>query len=189
MKKLVVIASCVGALFLMSFDARADLSMTFVPSAPEFVDAANEYTELWSTEGARIIESMERISEVRFTETAVKAIIYEGISKSGRGAIPMRLRASYSPDTKKATLIHELGHRLLQEIPNTYEVSEHKKLFLMLYDVWVDLYGMRFANEQVEVERKRKGVYPEAWDWALSLTKSERRAKLAELRARKSIEL
>jgi hypothetical protein len=35
---------------------------------------------------------------------------------------------------------------------------------------WADLYGERFAVDQVEVERGRRGLYDyeSAWNWALS---------------------
>jgi len=174
------------SLLTLCLSAHADLTITFVPSSPKLSAPANDYSAIWRADGDKITESMERISKVKFKETTIRAIIYEGISKSGKGDIPMRLRASYAPDTKKATLIHELGHRLLQEVPNTSETTEHKKLFLMLYDVWVDLYGNSFADDQVQIEKRRAGVYPEAWDWALALSKAERAAKLAELRSRKS---
>jgi len=56
-------------------------------------------------------------------------------------------------------------------------------LFLILYDVWIELYGERFANEQIEVEKKRRGLYDyeSAWNWALSLSKEERAARFAEI--------
>jgi len=41
------------------------------------------------------------------------------------------------------------------------------------------LYGKSFADEMVEVEKKRKGLYDyeSAWVWALSLSERERAAK------------
>jgi hypothetical protein len=96
----------------------------------------------------------------------------------------MKLRASYPPDVKKATLIHELGHRLLARIPKTTELDEHRVLFLVLYDIWESLYGKGFADRMVEVEKKRKGLYDyeSAWKWALSLSKEERATKFKALR-------
>jgi hypothetical protein len=99
----------------------------------------------------------------------------------------MKLRASYPPETKKATLIHELGHRLIIPIripKEKVELDEHRVLFLILYDLWERLYGEGFADEQVEVEKKRRGAYDyeSAWRWALSLSKAERAAQFKELR-------
>ena len=96
----------------------------------------------------------------------------------------MKLRASYPEGVKKATLAHELGHRLNSQLTNRpKEMDEHRILFLYLYDVWTKLYGKRFADEMVEVEKKRKGLYDyeTAWEWALSMSESERAAKLKEV--------
>ena len=40
----------------------------------------------------------------------------------------MHLRASYPLDTKKATLIHELGHRLQSDLFH-HDEDDHKYLF------------------------------------------------------------
>ena len=69
----------------------------------------------------------------------------------------MMLRASYPPDVKKATLVHELGHRMngqLRRRPR--DIDEHRILFLYLYDVWESLYGKEFADQQVVIESGRK---------------------------------
>lgn len=98
----------------------------------------------------------------------------------------MKLRASYPPDVKKATLIHELGHRLLAGIPKTNEIDEHRILFLVLYDIWEKLYGKDFADRMVEVEKKRRGRYDyeSAWKWVLVMSKEERAAKFKALTGR-----
>jgi hypothetical protein len=87
---------------------------------------------------------------------------------------------------KRATLIHELGHRLLVpiRIPKSKDLDEHKVLFLILYDVWEQLYGKEFADRSVEVEKQRKGLYDyeAAWKWALSLSKEQRAAEFKELK-------
>ena len=87
----------------------------------------------------------------------------------------MVLRATYSAETKKATLMHELGHRLMAGMFTRNE-EEHDELFLWLYDAWVALYGNRFAEEQVVIEKNRGGPYPSAWDSALALTTQQRTA-------------
>jgi hypothetical protein len=96
----------------------------------------------------------------------------------------MRLRASYPPTTKRATLIHELGHRHLARIGDPPEtLDSHGALFLILYDAWVDLYGEEFANQQVEVESNRRGRYDYASAWAstLKMSREQRQATFAEL--------
>jgi hypothetical protein len=67
----------------------------------------------------------------------------------------------------------------------TSEIDEHRKLFLVLYDIWVVLYGKDFADKNVAVESRRKGLYDyeSAWKWALAMSAEERAAKFKALRA------
>jgi hypothetical protein len=93
----------------------------------------------------------------------------------------MRLRASYSSDTKRATLVHELGHRLVGDlVPGTFD--DHPAVFLFIYDVWVELWGQTFADEQVAIERKRVGPadYDRIWRATLDLTAAERASRFRE---------
>lgn len=165
------------------------VDIRFVASSNEFAPAVSEYEEIWKADGARIVAAMEKISGLsfvyeQFADTSITATVIERPSNSGfRDVSGMEMRASYSPDTKRATLIHELGHRLMAGLYRRDE-EEHGALFLWVYDVWIDLYGQRFADEQVVVERRRGGPYPQAWDQALALTADGRaqrwRAILAE---------
>ena len=150
-----------------------------------FIKAAAEYDAIWKAEGTRTIEAMERVTGITFEERHIKAIVYEGVSFSGGGERPMRLRASYPPDVKKGTLVHELLHRMLSRVKPTSEIDEHRKLFLVLYDIWVVLYGKDFADQNVAVESRRKGLYDyeSAWKWALRMSAEERAAKFKALRA------
>jgi hypothetical protein len=164
------------------------VKITFVAQSDSFAAAAAEYQRLWAAEGARIIEAMERVAGLsfvhpQFVDTAIVAHVLEGVSNSGyRNESPMVLRASYPPDTKKATLIHELGHRLMEGLFRRDE-EEHGPLFLWVYDVWIDLYGKEFADAQVIVEKRRRGPYPAAWDAATALSPAERVARWRELLA------
>ena len=107
----------------------------------------------------RMIQAMERVSGLKFAETELKAVIYEGPSNSGFGSNPMNLRASYPMDVKKATLVHELSHRMNAQLKKRpKDLDEHRILFLYLYDVWESLYGKDFADQQVEVEKRRKRI-------------------------------
>lgn len=147
--------------------------LDFVPESETFAAAVGEYERIWAADAARIVRTMEEISGLRFSDTAVTAIVFEGVSSSGFRDVPMRLRASYPLDTKKATLIHELGHRLQSPLFRRQD-EEHGPLFLWLYDVWVRLYGKEFADAQVAIEKRRRGPYPRAWDEALALSPRER---------------
>jgi hypothetical protein len=91
------------------------------------------------------------------------------------------MRASYPLETKRATLIHELGHRL-QSTLFRYDEQDHGPLFLGIYDVWSRLYGSAFADTQVEVERRRHGPYPAAWDSAMAVSADERMARWRKIR-------
>lgn len=151
------------------------VQITFEAMEPEFEAAAAEYRALWAADGAKIIAALEKRSGLKWNEREIRAQIYEGASSSGFGTRPMRLRASYPPDTKKATLIHEIGHRLQNALFRRDE-EDHPFLFLYLYDVWRDLYGEAFADAQVKIESARKGLYDyeRAWKQVLDLTEDER---------------
>jgi hypothetical protein len=163
------------------------VEMEFMPESPKFEAAAATYTDIWHKEGPRMVEVMEKVSGIRFAERRVRAIVYEGVSYSGFGDRPMHLRASYPDEVKRATVVHELGHRLLSGIRTRDDIDEHRKLFLVLYDVWVALYGPDFADRMVLVERGRKGLYDydSAWTWALALSPEQRAARFGGLRGRR----
>jgi hypothetical protein len=155
--------------------------MTFTPQEKDndkFTVAAEAYRRIWADEGERVIRAMEQVTRLEFPESAVAAQIYEGPSFSGRGSLPMRLRASYPPDIKKGTLVHEMGHRMngqLRKRPK--DLDEHRLLFLYLYELWTQLYGKDFADREVAFERTLKGLYDydAAWTWALAMTPSSAR--------------
>ena len=180
-----ILAVILSALVPLGLAQNPRVKVTFSPESEQFAQATKEYQALWDSEGKKIIEAMEKVSGVEFREDEVRAIVYEGVSWSGRGSEPMKLRASYPSDVKKATLIYELGHRLVGRIPTTKEIDGHRVLFLVLYDIWESLYGKDFADKMVEVEKKRKGLYDydSAWKWALSMSKENRAAKFKALKA------
>src|SRR5262245_41687072 len=160
------------------------VQIRFEPESAQFDKAAAEYDALWKAEGSRIIDAMERVAGLPFEEREIRSVVFEGVSTSGFGDTPMRLRASYPPEIKKGTLIHELGHRFLaRRVLGTTEIDEHRKLFLILYDIWVALYGKEFADNNVVVESRRKGIidYDSAWKWALAMTPEERAARFKSL--------
>jgi hypothetical protein len=175
------------ALTLPSIAQQPTLGLNFTPESERFNEATKQYQSIWSAEGKRMIETMEQVSGLKFQETEIQVVVYEGASYSGYKDKPMRLRASYPEDVKKATLVHELGHRLNSQLKNRpKEVDEHRLLFLYLYEVWTKLYGKRFADEMVEVEKKRKGLYDyeSAWGWALTMNEGERAAKFKDVVSR-----
>ena len=159
-------------------EAATHPEIAFQPESPRFEAATKAYQEIWDTEGARITAALEEATSLQMEPGPIRAIVYEGISNSGyKQRHPMRMRASYPPDTKRATLVHELSHRLISDFVSR-DGEDHPIIFLFVYDVWVKLWGKEFADAQVIVEGKRTGVYDYAGAWrdALALG-SEGRAK------------
>jgi hypothetical protein len=146
--------------------------------------ATDEYRQLWCAEGARVIATMERVTGYRYPGGAVDVLVSNNTPMTAFGGRSMALKASYPQYYKRATLVHELGHRLAFTMPRTADLDEHRMLYLFLYDVWSDLYGAAYAEGMVDIERRIKGRYDyaAAWDWALSMTRGERQARLKALR-------
>ncbi len=164
--------------------ARAP-GIEFAPAAPEFEPAAAEYRAIWADDGERIAQVFKRRTGLQLAPQPIRAIVFEGVSHSGYGSRPMRLRASLPSDTKRATLVHELAHRLIAgPMPSRFE--DHPVIFLFLYDVWVDLWGQDFADAQVAVESRRRGYdYAGAWRETLALSADERARRWSEFLAQR----
>lgn len=167
------------------------LKINFCPESddPKLVDSAKIYQKIWKVEGSKIVPAIERISGLKFKEKFINAIVFEGISYSH----PLRIRASYPDVVKKGTLIHELCHRLL--VGNKVEFNKgkneqarsleiHKQIYLILYDIWLELYGRDFAHYNVEAESTRGPVYKKALGWVLSFEKKTRQKKFRDLISR-----
>ncbi|MEA3013622.1 MAG: hypothetical protein QOD42_2167 [Sphingomonadales bacterium] len=156
----------------------------FVPQNPHFASAADEYRAIWEVDGPRIVAALEAATGLRFRNMPVEAIVNDSPPMTAYGGRSMRLRAAYSPDYKKATLVHELGHLLSFAFPRTAGLDDHRLLYLFLYDVWTDLYGRAFADRMVAIERRIPGGYDydAAWSWALAMTREERQARISALR-------
>ena len=158
--------------------------VSFTPVAPDYEKAAGEYRRLWQAEGPRIVAAMEAATGLAFPAAPVEAIVSEGRPMASFDGRTICLRASYSPAYKKATLAHEIGHRLTFALPRGSGLDDHRLLYLFLYDVGTDLYGRDFADRMVSIERRIGPAYEAAWTWALAMTREERRARLSALRER-----
>jgi hypothetical protein len=156
------------------------LKLRFIPifEDNEFILAVKEYETIWSDNGPKILEQFSALTGLNFIEDRIAIVIYEWMSTSGDSISDViKLRASYDKETKMATLVHELGHRFINQLKNRKDdIDEHRTLFLFLYDMWVELWGKDFADNQVKIESGRKGVYDYegAWKWAMELSKEER---------------
>jgi hypothetical protein len=169
--------------FLATLLAAAAPPLDFTPVSPGFAPAADEYRRIWEREGPEIAAAMERVAGHAFPSEPIAILVSEGRPMSSFDGRTIRLRAGYSPAYKKATLVHELGHRLALALPRDSGLDDHRLLYLFLYDVWSDLYGRDFADRMVAIERRIGPAYESAWTWALAMTREQRQARLASLRA------
>jgi hypothetical protein len=185
------LSALAGSLVLARADAATYPQIDFEPESPRFVAAAEEYRAIWRAEGERISTALEQATELQMEAGPIRAIVFNGVSSSGYPGWPMRMRADLAPDTKRATLVHELAHRLISPItPRRFD--DHPIIFLFVYDVWVQLWGKDFADAQVAVESQRTGRYDYAGAWrdALALGADGRKQRwsqfLAERRRRQA---
>lgn len=162
------------------------MQINFYPEQDNSVlkEAVSKYRAIWDDQGSRIVDVIEDVSGLKFKEKIINAIIYSGISYS----IPLRLQANVATVHKKGTLIHELCHRLVvgnnilissENNLEDWNMTIHKHVDLVLYDIWVKLYGDGFAKKEIDYEislwiRDDTSPYEIAWDWVLSMTKEER---------------
>jgi hypothetical protein len=170
---------------LVAVTARAQ-EVQFFPATAAHGYAVRAYQAIWAEHGEKIVAALEARTCLRFQESNVAAIVADATSNSGGPEYPMRLRASYAPEVKQATLVHELGHRHLWQLEERLdEVDGHMTLFLVLEQVWADVWGAEFADQRVrnESEWRSNYDYAEAWEWARSLSADERAELWAELLA------
>lgn len=158
--------------------------LRIVAAAPEFEPAAEDYRLIWAEEGERIAAALERTSGLSFPAGEIEALISQAPPMMAYDGRSMRLRAGYSPAYKRATLVHELGHRLAFLLPRAPGLDDHRLLYLFLYDAWTELYGEDFATRMSSIEMSIPGPYDydAAWRWALAMSREERQALLARLR-------
>jgi hypothetical protein len=169
----------------MLIAAAPPLSIT--PVDARFTEASDEYRAIWETEGRRIVSTLEEVSGLTFRPSPVDVIVSDNSPMTAFDGRTIRLRASYSPAYKKATLVHELGHSLAAQLRPTAGIDDHHLLYLFLYDAWSDLEGRDFADRMVAIERRIPGGYDynAAWSWALAMTREQRQRRLQALRQRR----
>jgi hypothetical protein len=60
--------------------------------------------------------------------------------------------------------------------------DHHEVIDLFVYDVWVELWGQAFADEQVAIESKRNGAdYAGMWKKTLALSAADRARRLQQV--------
>jgi hypothetical protein len=160
--------ACAFGIAFTSTQAVAYPQIDFQPESARYSAATEEYRGIWRTEGERISAALEQATGLEMEAGPIRTIVFNGISSSGYPGWPMRMRADLAPDTKRATLVHELAHRLVSPLtPRRFD--DHPIIFLFVYDVWVDLWGQEFADRQVEVESSRRGRYDYEGAWRQTL--------------------
>lgn len=168
--------------------------INFYPESnnPKFEKAAAEYKKLWEQDENRIVSAIENISGLKFKEKFINALVFDDVSYS----VPLQLSANITLERKRGALVHELCHRLV--VGNNIEVKSgknynswifaiHKHIDLILYDIWVTLYGENFAKREIKYEISLwtgKGISPYkiAWNFVLSLNKEERAKEFAKFK-------
>ena len=162
-------------MLLFAGGAQAQPTVDFIPSNAALNHAVRAYRAIWEEDGERIVAALEARTCLQFPESSVTAIVADAVSNSGGPDHPMRLRASYEPDEKKSTLVHELGHRHLWQLVERLDgIDGHMTLYLVLDRVWADVWGEEFAARQVRNEAGWGADYAAAWAWARSLDPQER---------------
>ena len=146
----------------------------------DFSPAIQAYQSIWKQDGEKIVAVWETTADLTFQESEINAVVFRGISHSH----PMALRDNLDTERKKSVLVHELGHRLLYgrvNQPNFSSLENHKTLFLVLYDVFVALYGESFADSAVAWDKQLpRDTYEQAWEWAMRFSKEARKHEFAK---------
>ena len=168
------------------------LTINFYPDSDfwDLGEAVEKYRSWWKKDASKIIKSIEGVSGLKFRETYINAVVFR--ARFSSQSFPLSLRADVDDTLKVAILIHELCHRLvvgngvklLKLGIKTEEgriLERHKVVDLILYDIWVDLYGKKFADKAVlaEANSQKTNVYKKAWKWALSMSMGERQKLFA----------
>jgi hypothetical protein len=157
--------------------AAAQTELTFLAATAAHESAARAYRAIWEADGERILEAFEAATCLPFAERDVAAVIDDAVSHSGGPEHPMSLRASYGQDVKRATLVHELGHRHLWQLTERLEYLDgHETLYLILDRVWAAVWGEDFAAQRVRDESSWLASYDygAAWQRVRSLERDER---------------
>ena len=150
----------------------------------EIQNAAKVYQAIWNKEGEQIVKTIKNHTNLSFLGNELEALVYNGRPRS----LPLSFSYKYKSTGKRASMIHELLHKLFYDNKvDTNEVGQdplksHKILDLVLYDIWESAYNKEFADFALGIEKSYNQLfYNEAWDWALSMTKEERAAEFKKL--------
>lgn len=153
------------------------VKVEFVALSPADQWDARTYRKIWDEYGDRIVAAFETVTCLPFAESRVAAIVADDVSDSGGPKHPMQLRGTYARAMKQATLVHELGHRHLWQLNERLDgIDGHMTLYLVLDEVWAQVWGEKFADERIAAESAWEASYDyeRAWRWSRSLPRAER---------------
>ena len=117
-----------------------------------------------------VAELESKIEELRYVQTESAVDISEEIDQLSKKS--QQLTKEIYSDLTPWQITKIARH---PERPYTLDYVQR------LFTDWIELHGKRFADEQVEIEKSRRGPYPAAWQFALSVTKKERERKFKEI--------
>lgn len=151
-----------------------------------------EYAMVWEKEGNKIIKSIEDNLGLKFNEEELKIDICEGYQDKGNfsgRSTKDNMVFRYNNRCKCGTFYHELSHRIITEydmfekLKNQFNLKEeHQIIDLFLYDAIEEAYGTEAALFRVEYEKTfPEPEFKESWDFALSLSREERKRMLKEM--------
>jgi len=172
------------------------MKLNFYPESDiqDYTGAVDFFQNIWKKEGNKIISKWEEITNLKFYENEINVVVGNFRSQSH----PLSLRFDNEDEIKKATLVHELGHRILYKrvkgMGMKSSLVRHKFLNLVLYDVFIELYGKDFTEKVIEWDatlgiENGQSLYKEAWDWALQYKTKEERQKVFQKVLEESLDL
>lgn len=161
---------------------------------------ARRLERLWHEREKAIVASFRLHTGSTFQEQQITVYVGADLeTQSGDKNMPMLITYNgiehTDPDDELLrALLHELAHRLVmgngvRSTQEAYTYSRnllaHKRIYLFLYDVEVDVLGVETANEDVaSTLQLSKRAFGGAWDWALAKSYAERQAAIRRMAKR-----
>lgn len=166
------------------------IKMKFIANEDKYVIYKNVYEAIWRKYGKKIITSIEKVTNLKYLESEINAIVGEGDASGSNFAgssidEPMLFR--YSVRDKLGTMCHELGHRFIMEhdyynlTKSNLKISDdHQLLDLFLYDSM----EMALGNACAEERKNYECTFPDSefkssWEWAFKYNYDERQKLLS----------
>lgn len=164
------------------------LHITFIAEANDqkLMEAEVAYERVWASHGASIITAYEAVTGFDFPVSTLHAVIHHDISQSN----PLKFQAHTEDSYRIGDMIHELGHIAIVNGPTVKYIPDeaddeltrtHKVLYLILYDVLIQVMGRDFADWEIEREKHFSQPYATAWNWALAKDHQERQSMFRQL--------